>query len=443
MALAESGRREDEFRDQGAEAVNRRELLGGASAALMIAGLEGAHALAEPVKANELRVGVIGPGSRGQELIRQLLHVPGVRIAAVCDIYEPRFTQVNRMAGEAVAATTDYRELLDRKDLDAIVIATPLAHHAEHVLAALKTGRPVYGEKAMGFTPDECRAIYAAAKAPGALFQIGHQYRYAPWVVAAVNEIKKGRIGEPTHVYAYWHRNNGWRRAVPSPDPGGRIEHLINWRLYRETSGGLVTELGSHHIDITNWIFNAIPERATGMTSIVRYHDGRTTGDNVQAVFSYPGGRRLMFSAITDNAKVGNELWVYGTEGSVAITIEDATFYYEPKAHAKGAVSGEEVVSNGITTGSSYSTKGEMPYRGAGEKLPVAASEDPTLTACRDFVECVRTKRQPRADARVGYGSAVAAAIANRAVYEEQGMTVPGLPGEAYAESVRTQKSAG
>ncbi|MDQ1692535.1 MAG: hypothetical protein QOH85_70, partial [Acidobacteriaceae bacterium] len=300
--------------------MNRRELLGGASAALMVAGLGGARALAEPAKADELRVGVIGPGSRGQELIRHLLHVPGVRIAAVCDIYEPRYAQVNRMAGGAVPATQDYRELLDRKDLDAIVIATPLAHHAEHVLAALKTGRPVYGEKAMGFTPDECRAIYAAARAPGALFQVGHQYRYAPWVVAAVEEIKKGKIGEPTHVYAYWHRNNDWRRPVPSPDPGGRLEHLINWRLYRETSGGLVTELGSHHIDITNWIFNAIPERATGMTSIVRYHNGRTTGDNVQAVFSYPGGRRLMFSAITDNAKVGNELWAYGTEGSVAIT---------------------------------------------------------------------------------------------------------------------------
>jgi hypothetical protein len=98
-------------------------------------------------------------------------------------------------------------------------------------------------------------------------------------------------------------------------------------------------------------------------------------------------------------------------------------------------IAGEEVVRNGIATGSSYSTKGEMPYRGPGEKLPVTVKEDPTLTACRDFVECVRSKRQPRADARVGYGSAVAAAIANRAVYEEQGMTIPGLPSEAYAES--------
>ena len=409
--------------------MNRREMLGGASAAWLAMGLEGVRGPAEPANTDELRVGMIGPGSRGQELLRQLLHVPGVRIAAVCDIYEPRYAQVNRLLGAEVPNTNDYRELLERKDLDVIYVATPVSLHAEHVLAALKTGRPVYGEKAMGFTPDECREIYAAASKPEALFQIGHQYRYAPWVQAAVDAVKKGKIGEPTHVYAYWHRNNDWRRPVPSPDPGGNLERLINWRLYRETSGGLVTELGSHHIDVANWVFDAIPERATGMTSIVSYHDGRTVGDNVQAVFSYPGGRRLMFSSLTNNAKMGNELWIYGTEGSVAITIEDATFYYEPKKHPKAAVAGAEVVAHGITTGASYSTQGEMPYRGPGEKLAVTATEDPTLTACRAFIECVRAKRQPLANARVGYGSAIAATIANRAVYEEQGIAVPPLTG--------------
>jgi predicted dehydrogenase len=131
--------------------VNRREMLGGVSAAWLAMGLEGMQGLAEPAKADELRVGMIGPGSRGQELLRHLLHVPGVRIAAVCDIYEPRYAQVNRLVSAEVPHTKDYRELLERKDLDVIYVSTPVSLHAEHVLAALKTGRPVYGEKAMGF----------------------------------------------------------------------------------------------------------------------------------------------------------------------------------------------------------------------------------------------------------------------------------------------------
>ncbi len=410
--------------------MNRRELLSGASAAWLAAGLGGGlPALAEDAPhAEELRIGVIGPGSRGQELIRQLLHVRGVRIAAVCDVYPPRFSEVNKLTANTVPATTDYRELLARTDLDAVVVASPLAHHREHVLASLQRGLPVYGEKALGFTPEECSSLYEAARQSGRIFQIGHQYRYAPWVRGAVEAVKAGKIGEPTHVYAYWHRNNNWRRRVPSPDPDGKLEHLINWRLYRETSGGLVTELGSHQIDIANWIFNAMPERVAGMTSIVRYRDGRTVGDNVQAVFSYPGGRRLMFSALSDNAKAGNELWIYGTEGSVAITIEDATFYYEPKAHPHPVAKGEEVVKHGLTTGASYSTAGEMPYRGPGEPLKVPVTEDPTLTAVRAFVNCVRTRQQPLADARIGYASGVAAAIANRALNEEHPLDIPKLP---------------
>ena len=409
--------------------MNRRELLGAASAALVATSLTGAHAglsafaAAEAPKAlgnRTLRVGFIGPGSRGQELIRQLLHVPGVEIAAVCDVYEPRFAQVNALVGHPVPATKDYRELLKRQDLDVIYVATPLAFHAEHVLAALRTGRPVYGEKAMGFTPAQCQEILHEATQLGRLYQVGHQYRYAPWVQAALQRVQSGEIGDATHVYAYWHRNNSWRRPVPDAS----LDRLINWRLYRETSGGLVTELGSHHIDIANWVFNAQPSRVSGSTSIVWYKDGRTVGDNVQAVFNYPEGKRLVFSALTDNAKVGNELWIYGTKGSIQITIEDTTMFYEPKPQ-KPTPASAEVVSHGIVTGASYSTKGEMPYRGPGARLPIDATEDPTLTACRAFIDCVRAGRQPVANAHVGFASGVAAAVANKAVNTEEPQAIP------------------
>jgi len=403
--------------------LNRREFVQTASTAAASGILLQAFGAKAHAAANDIiRIGVIGPGSRGQELIRQFLHLPDAQITAVCDIYEPRFTQVDRLVGKTVPSYRDYRELLARKDLDAIVVSTPVSLHHEHALAALRSGRPVYCEKALGFTPEECQGLVNAVDTSGQILQMGFEYRYAAWIQKSIAEIQAGKIGEPTHVYAYWHRNNDWRRPVPSPG----LEHLINWRLYRETSGGLLTELGSHQIDIANWVFGEQPSKVIGTTSIVKYHDGRTVGDNVQAVFNYSKGRRMFFSSLTDNAEVGNQLWIYGTEGSVQFTIEDATFYYEPKK-AVAAPAGAEVVQRGITTGASYQTKGEMPYRGAGEKVQVENAEDPTLAGCRAFLHSVRTKEQPIANVHVGFASAIATVIGNRAMYDERSYPIPAM----------------
>lgn len=385
-----------------------------------------ARALGTAVK--PVRLGVIGAGSRGQEVMRQFLHMPGVSVRAVCDVYPPRRQEVNRLVGAEVPFVPRYEDLLSRTDLDALLIASPLAFHTEHLIAASKTGLPIYGEKAMAFQPAECQQVVDQLVQSKILYQVGHQYRYASWAQESFRRIKAGHIGRPTHIYAYWHRNGDWRRPVPAHDPDGRLEHLINWRLYRESSGGLVTELGSHHIDMANWIFGEIPSSVVGTSSICRYHDGRTVGDNTIATFNYTPGRKLFFSSITDNAKNGNELWVYGDEGSVQITMEDATFYYEKNSQSPAvAPSGKTVVQNGIVTGASYSTRGEMPYRGEGERILTKDYEDPTLTAVRSFVEAVHGEHPVEADVYVGYGSAIACAMAKDAVLTEGKASIPPL----------------
>jgi predicted dehydrogenase len=406
--------------------MDRRNFLQTASAAA-IASTPLARAAAPAVK--PVRIGIIGAGSRGQENIRQLLRVPGVSIAAICDIYPPRSEQVNRITGTQVPATADIHQLLARTDIDAFLIASPVSCHAEHILAVVKTGKPIYGEKALGFTVDDNQKILAAVTRNKVLFQIGHEYRYAAWTQEAIRRVHAGDIGTPTHVYAYWHRNGNWRRSVPSPDPDGKLEHLINWRLYRETSGGLGTELGSHHIDMANWTFGEQPESVIGTQSICVYHDGRTVGDNVQLIFNYSQGRRLFFSSITDNAKVGCEFWIYGTAGSVQITIEDATFFYEKKktsnAPSADKPSNKTVVERGIVTGASYSTAGEMPYRGPGEKVSVQNADDPTFAAVRSFIEAVRGEHEILADVHVGFGSAIASAVAHDAVFVDNRLPIP------------------
>ena len=405
--------------------LNRREFLQAASASAALASSSFSRAAMPAVK--PVRLGVIGPGSRGQENMRQFLHVPGVTIAAVCDIYPPRYAQVNRLVGAEIPATASYQELLARTDVDAVLIASPVSLHAEHVIAVARSGRPIFSEKALGFTVEDNQKIVDEVLRAKVLFQIGHEYRYAAWVKEAVARVQKGDIGKPTHISASWNRNGDWRRSVPSLDPGGKLERLINWRLYRETSGGLGTELGSHHIDIANWVFGEQPESVLGTNSVCVYRDGRTVGDNVQSVFNYSDGRRLMFSSLTDNAKNGNELWIYGTEGSVQITIEDATFYYEKKLSNQPTADkplSKTIVERGVETGASYSTAGEMPYRGLGERVK-APGGDPTLDSVRSFVEAVRGEHGIEADVHVGFRSGIACSVAHDAVFAERRVTIP------------------
>jgi predicted dehydrogenase len=400
--------------------MDRRNFLQTASAAALASSTI-SRAAAPALK--PIRIGVIGAGSRGQENIRQLLRVPGVSLSAICDIYPPRYEQTNRLVGKQVPATANLDEFLRRDDVDAVLIASPVACHAEHVLATARTGRPIYCEKALGFTVEDNQNILAEVRRGKIPLQVGHEYRYAAWVQQAIQRVHAGAIGKPTHVYAYWHRNGSWRRPVPSPDPTGSLEHLINWRLYKETSGGLGTELGSHHIDIANWLFGEQPSHVLGTQSIVKYHDGRTVGDNVQLVLNYSEGRKLIFSSLTDNAKQGNELWIYGDEGSVQLTIEDGTFFYE-KARPRSQNAKGTIAQQGTVTGASYSTSNEMPYRGPGEKI-VSTTEDPTLCAVRSFVEAVRGEHEILADVMVGFRSAIASAVAHDAVQTETRMPIP------------------
>lgn len=401
--------------------MNRRSFVQSLSAAALAT--KSMSSLAETALSGTsapVRLGIIGPGSRGKELIRNVLRVPGVTVVAAADVYAPRFQQLNQLCGYNVEAHSDYRSMLDRKDLDAVIVSTPLSFHAEHVLAALHSGRHVYGEKTMAFTVDETNAIVKAVGSGKQIFQIGHQYRYAPWIQAGIQRVQQGEIGDVTHIYAYWHRNNDWRRPVPDPS----LERLINWRLYRQYSHGLLSELASHHIDIANWVFDEAPQAAFSTGSIAVYHDGREVNDNVQSVLSYSKGRRFVFSSITDNAKMGDQLWLYGTKGSLNLTLEDAEFYYEPK-QAVHVAANASVEGKGITTGASYRPGGEMPYRGPGKPVDIPVKEDPTQTAVRSFIQCVRTGQQPISNVLNGARVAMAVIAAHQSISDKRELEIP------------------
>ncbi|MBI3650728.1 MAG: Gfo/Idh/MocA family oxidoreductase [Acidobacteria bacterium] len=413
--------------------VSRRDFLG--QTALVGAGLlvaSSAHSVGATVKgANErVNVGFISPGNRGKELIRALVTVANAKIIAVCDIYEPNLNKGVALATGAPKTFTDYRKLLESKEVDAVVIASPLHMHHEMLLAALDAGKHVYIEKALAHSVEQCQEMVKAVEAhPKLTVQVGQQSRYSQMVRGAVDRIQSGAIGKVTHFRANYHRNGDWRRAVPTdafdPRPWGYpdLEHLVNWRMYKRYSQGLMAELGTHHIDVANWIFGAMPTAVTGFGGIDYWKDGRETNDNVNVIYTYPEGRKAIFTAITTNAHYGASMQIMGTEGTIELTWDNGFYYTEKEA--------DELVKTDsvrIITATGATTKLSTPSKAAGKgiqaKTPGKAADktagktDPSYLSVESFIACIRESKQPAADIHVGRDAAVSTLTANRAIEE-------------------------
>ena len=196
----------------------------------------------------------------------------------------------------------DYREMLDKEGdaIDAVVIATPTSLHQQMVLDCLDAGKHVFCEKNMGHTYEGCREIVKKVHETGKVLQVGHQRRYNPEYIHAVQGYRnEGRLGRVATIDGQWHRYGDWKRPVPvshnaqgEPQPYKQegihdLNKLVNWRVYNEYSMGLIGELCAHHVDCVNWLLAAPPSRVWASGSNDYWKDDRTTFDNVAVVFEY------------------------------------------------------------------------------------------------------------------------------------------------------------
>ena len=210
----------------------------------------GSAALAGAQSPNDaVRVAFIGTGNRGSYLLRNMLKVPGVRVVAMCDIDPARVKAavdaVTAAGGAAPETYSEYRKLLDRKDIDAVVIATPVDLHKEMAVAALEVGKHVYCEKPMALTPEECRMVTNAAASAKGVFQAGFQLRHDPNRAAAMKFIKSGGIGKVLFLQGY--RNTG------------DLPRETAWYFDRTRSGDNIVEQACHIIDLMVWAAGAHP----------------------------------------------------------------------------------------------------------------------------------------------------------------------------------------
>ncbi len=371
----------------------------------------------------KVRLGIIGVGSRGSLLLIWLKQIPDVEIIAFCDNYPPHYEEAAVRTGPGAKGFYDYRKMLEMKDLDAVVIATPLHEHARMTIDALDAGLHVFCEKAMARKTGDVKRMLEAQRRTGRILQIGHQRLFNLKYLKAIDMIKSGRIGNVTQIRAYWHRNNDWRRPVPGPD----LERKINWRLYLEYSCGLMTELASHQIQVANWILGEAPEKVSGFGSINYWHDGREVFDNVNLVYTYPSGVQLVYDSMTSNAHYGLEEQILAPEGTMEL--EGGKIFRENPPPAPGILQlinqiEHKVIDNIPVGGASW-----VPDNPNKEKGTYILSEDMesdgTDVQMEAFVQSVKEDKPTPGLVEEGYYASIAALLGHRSMMEEKVVSFP------------------
>ncbi|HEY3836543.1 MAG TPA: Gfo/Idh/MocA family oxidoreductase [Bryobacteraceae bacterium] len=293
--------------------VDRRLFLLGATAAAAQA-----FQAEAPVK-----TAMIGVGNRGSFLLQAVLHQPNAKVVALCDIKPDRLDKAASTAAKDNPATvSDWHRILDRKDVDAVFIATPPYLHSEMAVAALKAGKNVYCEKPIGITPAQVRAVVEAAKASKKVFVAGQQLRSMKSHQECIRKIREGVIGDVVMVKAQRHAN----ADLPHDGSSG------DWYFDVSKSGGYLIEQSVHNLDLCNWAIGAHPTRASGFGGNLFYKNdppGRTIFDCGSITYDYPGGLIMSFTQNVFHPSAmpnGNQyVNVYGTKG--AIELFSATMY--------------------------------------------------------------------------------------------------------------------
>jgi len=361
---------------------NRRDFLRGGSIATLMTMLGGVELLAPSLghaqesapEGAKVKVGVIGLGAWGRELLKTLGANDLAEVVAICDTYP---ASVRKCAPDAPGAKqyANYQDLLADKNVRGVFVATPSHQHLQVTLDALKAGKHVYCEAPLANTIDEAREIARAAVAlPKQIFQAGLQMRSDPQRHFLLPFIRSGALGTYVMARAQWHKKQSWRSISPNPDR----EKAINWRLSRETSTGLVGEIGIHQIDQAGWFMNQRPVAVSGFHSLIKWKDGRDVPDTVQAMVEYPGEVRLAYDATLANSFDADYEMLYGTYAAVMMRDTKAWMFKE----VDSPLLGWEVYA-----------KKEQFYNETGIALVAGASKQESFTAKPDAATLL--KRSP------------------------------------------------
>lgn len=357
--------------------------------------------------ANErIRIGGIGTGGRGEYLLGNVKNLETGEIVALCDVYEPHRARVrSRLAADA-REYVDHREVLDRNDIDAVVIATPDHWHVPITIDAVRAGKDVYCEKPVTHLLSEGAPLIAAVRESKRVVQTGTQQRSWEHYMHARELIAAGELGQVTFIRTYWYQNHianqasgpeidlgklDWKRFLGSAaDRAFDADQYAHWRWYWDFGGGAMTDLFVHWVDVAQWFLNDdTPVRATA-TGVKALLQQRQTPDTMSAALQY-GKAVVEFDSALLGYIEGGGMMFRGTKGAMRL-------------HR----SGFEIYS-------------EIPRYNEGFGMPAPArkensARDGGLDHMKNFLECVKSRNTPTAPVETGVAAARAGQVANLAL---------------------------
>lgn len=398
------------------------KILGTAGAIAAVSPWMSAFAQVDKTVGEHVRIGVIGPGSRGQFLMSFILKNPKAKIVALCDVYQPSLDSALKMVPDAVVYN-DYRKMLEDKNIDAVVIATPLDRHYQMAMDALEAGKDVFCEKAMCYELSQCYDVYRKYKSGSNIFFVGQQRLFDPRYIQVMKLVHDGTFGDINAVWAYWNRNNDWRRACPSAD----LDEHINWRLYKAHSKGIMTELACHQLQIGTWAMRELPNKVMGHGAITHWKEGREVYDNVSCVYVFDSGRKMTYDSVLSNKFYGYEEKIMGTKGTVEPEI--GKYYFEQTPPAPAFVRLINDIEMDIFNAVPFAGTSWEPETASTNKgeyiLGKAPKEDGTSLMLDAFVEAVITRKQPVNIVEEGYYASAMSLLGHQALEEQRIVTFP------------------
>jgi predicted dehydrogenase len=402
-----------------------------------------------PSSNDRIRFAAIGVGIRGQQDLLSALRTPGVELVAAADVYDGRLTLARERWGNQLFTSRDYREVLARRDVDAVLIAAPDHWHTQMAIDAMNAGKDVYVEKPMVQQLDEGPRIIETARQTNRILQVGSQHPSSIVYGKARELYRAGVIGELNLVEAWINRNSSmgaWQYSIPPDASSQTIDwdrflghapkrpfdpvRLFRWRNYRDYGTGIPGDLFVHLFTGIHFVLDALgPTRAIASGGLRKWNDGRDVPDVMLALYDYP--KTASHPAFTLSLKVNfaegaGDAYVFrfvGPEGVLTIGDNSVTLSRRPAAREPGqtaesfAKAAQDAYMKEYRT--KYPDRPELQPR-ADETYAAPQRYNSTEDHFRNFFDAVRTRRPVVEDAVFGLRAAGPALLANLSYFESR-----------------------